>query len=394
MPTWGDRRRTKIGLLGGSFNPAHAGHRHIARLALRTFGLDQIWLLVSPGNPLKPVDGMASLTDRLASARAIAGHDPNVIATTIEARLGTRYTVHTLRMLRTRFPNAKFVWLMGADNLAQLPRWHGWREIVRTMPFAVLPRPAYNLRARAGLAAHRLPALPGGRPRRRPPRRPTSTRLVVSRPAASIRDRPPPSAAPSLHPYRSNPAIARKPTTPPASPTNEETPRPPRKRAVAKGAVVVTTTPPKPGTPRKKAAAAGPRAKAEEPARPPRERAEADRLDQLQGIIVESLEADKAEGVLALDLAGRASFADRMVIATGLADRQIAAMATHLEERLHEAGLKRIQIEGANGSDWVLIDAGDIIIHLFKPDARALYGLERMWGPDLDPEPQDSATPA
>jgi len=157
--------------------------------------------------------------------------------------------------------------------------------------------------------------------------------------------------------------------------------------------VVVTITPPKPGTPRKKAAAAGPRAKAEEPARPPRERAEADRLDQLQGIIVESLEADKAEGVLALDLAGRASFADRMVIATGLADRQIAAMATHLEERLHEAGLKRIQIEGANGSDWVLIDAGDIIIHLFKPDARALYALERMWGPDLDPEPQDSPTP-
>ncbi len=156
MPTWGDRRRIKIGLLGGSFNPAHAGHRHIATLARRRFGLDQIWLLVSPGNPLKPVAGMASLTDRLASARKIAGTDPHLIATAIEARLGTRYTVHTLRLLRKRFPNAKFVWLMGADNLAQLPRWHGWHEIVRTMPFAVLPRPAYNLRARAGLAAHRL----------------------------------------------------------------------------------------------------------------------------------------------------------------------------------------------------------------------------------------------
>ena len=99
---------------------------------------------------------------------------------------------------------------------------------------------------------------------------------------------------------------------------------------------------------------------------------------------MESLESDKAEDVMALDLAGRASFADRMVVATGLADRQISAMATHLEKKLHEAGVKRVQIEGAGGSDWVLIDAGDIVIHLFKPDARVLYGLEKMWGADFD----------
>ncbi len=135
-----------------------------------------------------------------------------------------------------------------------------------------------------------------------------------------------------------------------------------------------------PGTPRKKATVAGPRTRAAKPAVPiPRER-----LDELQAVIVGSLEDDKAEEVVALDLAGRASFADRMVIATGLADRQIAAMATHLEEKLAEAGIKRVQIEGAGGSDWVLIDAGDIVIHLFKAEARALYGLERMWGADLD----------
>jgi ribosome silencing factor RsfS/YbeB/iojap len=99
---------------------------------------------------------------------------------------------------------------------------------------------------------------------------------------------------------------------------------------------------------------------------------------------VGSLEDDKAEALVTLDLAGRAAFADRMVIATGLADRQITAMATHLEKKLHEAGVKRIQIEGAGGSDWVLIDAGDIIVHLFKPDARALYGLEKMWGAEFD----------
>lgn len=115
--------------------------------------------------------------------------------------------------------------------------------------------------------------------------------------------------------------------------------------------------------------------------------APSDRTDELQKVIVASLEDDKAEQIVTLDLAGRASFADRMVIATGLADRQISAMATHLEQKLHEAGLKRVQIEGATGSDWVLIDAGDIVVHLFKPDARATYALERMWGADLDEEP-------
>lgn len=97
--------------------------------------------------------------------------------------------------------------------------------------------------------------------------------------------------------------------------------------------------------------------------------------------------------MVALDLAGRASFADRMVIATGLADRQISAMATHLEDELAKIGIKRVQIEGAGGSDWVLIDAGDIVIHLFKPEARELYGLERMWGADLD-EPTVGTEPS
>ena len=133
-----------------------------------------------------------------------------------------------------------------------------------------------------------------------------------------------------------------------------------------------------PGTPRKKASIAGPR----------RKKAEAKiagpELDRMQAIIVSSLEDDKAENVVAIDLAGRASFADRMVIATGLADRQISAMATHLNERLIEAGFKKTRLEGAGGTDWVLIDAGDIIIHLFKPESRTLYALEKMWSSELD----------
>lgn len=145
----------RIGLLGGSFNPAHAGHLHVATLALRRLQLDQVWLLVSPGNPLKPQAGMASLPERLRSARRIAD-GRRVVATAIEARLGTRYTYDTLRALQRLFPRVSFVWLMGADNLAQLPRWQHWTDIVRMMPFAVVPRPGYNGRALAGKAAHRF----------------------------------------------------------------------------------------------------------------------------------------------------------------------------------------------------------------------------------------------
>ena len=159
---WGDGRRVRIGLLGGSFNPAHEGHRHVAERALAALGLDQVWLLVSPGNPLKPSRGMAPFNRRLASARRIAD-GRRVVATGIEARLGTRYTADTLALLRRRFPRARFVLLLGADNLEQLPRWRRWRDIARTTPIAVVPRPGATRRALAGRAARVL-----GRHRRRP----------------------------------------------------------------------------------------------------------------------------------------------------------------------------------------------------------------------------------
>ena len=140
-----------------------------------------------------------------------------------------------------------------------------------------------------------------------------------------------------------------------------------------------------PGTPRKKAAAAGPRGKSAAV-----RASETAVLDRLQAVITGSLDDDKGENIVAIDLAGRAAFTDRMVIVTGLADRQISAMAQHLEKKLHEAGVKRVQIEGAGGSDWVLIDAGDIVVHLFKPDAREMYALEKMWGAELDERPAES----
>ncbi|MBR0678695.1 nicotinic acid mononucleotide adenylyltransferase, partial [Roseomonas alkaliterrae] len=134
---FGDGRRRRVGLLGGSFNPAHQGHLHVARRAAAALRLDEVWLMVSPGNPLKPTRGMAPLAERLASARAIA-RGRRIIATDIERALGTRYTADTLRLLRRRFPRARFVLVVGADNLVQLPRWRRWREIARGTALAVL----------------------------------------------------------------------------------------------------------------------------------------------------------------------------------------------------------------------------------------------------------------
>ena len=133
----------RIGLLGGSFNPAHGGHRRISLFALRALGLDEVWWLVSPGNPLKPARGMAPLDARFASAVNQARGAP-IRVTAIERELGTRYTVDTLRALRRRFRKTRFVWLMGADNLAQFHLWRDWRGIGRTMPIAVIARPGYD----------------------------------------------------------------------------------------------------------------------------------------------------------------------------------------------------------------------------------------------------------
>ena len=141
-----------IGLLGGSFNPAHEGHRHLSLEALKRLRLHQVWWLVSPQNPLKPVRGMASLERRLERARQVARH-PRIQVTDLERRLGTRYTVDTLRALRRRFRSLRFVWLMGADNLQQIPSWKGWTEIFRLAPIAVFDRPPYARGALAGRAA-------------------------------------------------------------------------------------------------------------------------------------------------------------------------------------------------------------------------------------------------
>jgi nicotinate-nucleotide adenylyltransferase len=165
------RRGMTIGLLGGSFDPAHAGHAHITREALKRFGLDRVWWLVSPGNPLKS-EGPAPLAARMARARLVMDH-PRVVITDLETRLGTRYTAATLKKLQAHYPGVRFVWLMGADNLVQFHRWDRWQWILSHVPVGVLARPGSGVPGRLSRAARRfasarLPQSQAGRLARTP----------------------------------------------------------------------------------------------------------------------------------------------------------------------------------------------------------------------------------
>ena len=165
----------RVGLYGGSFNPAHAGHRHVALLALRRLRLDRVWWLVTPGNPLKDGGDLEGVRARLAGAARVAAH-PRIAVTGFEAVTGSRYTIETLRLLKARRPGVRFVWIMGADSLAGLHRWRGWAEIMRLVPVAVIDRPGFTLKSVHGRAATRFAAA-----------------RVDERAAATLADRAPPA---------------------------------------------------------------------------------------------------------------------------------------------------------------------------------------------------------
>jgi nicotinate-nucleotide adenylyltransferase len=156
-------RGQRIGLLGGSFDPPHSGHVHITHEALRRFNLDRVWWLVSPGNPLK-LAGPAPMARRLAVARAMM-HDPRVVVSDVEARIGTRYTAQTIKALRARYRGVRFVWLMGADNLASFHRWDRWRDILGQAAVGVVARPGWGLPALHSVTARAYAGarLPEGR---------------------------------------------------------------------------------------------------------------------------------------------------------------------------------------------------------------------------------------
>ena len=324
----------RVGLLGGSFNPAHGGHLHISRLALRRLDLDEIWWLVSPQNPLKPASGMAPFEERLRDAAEIAAADRRIHVTDIEARLGrTTYTADTLQALRRRFPRSRFVWLMGGDNLAQFPYWRHWQDIFRTVPIAVFARPGTSSKALAGAAAHRFAGarvpVTGAR------------RLAEMTPPAWVffHTRLDPRSATQIRAARLS-----------------HLPQEKRPDVMPEMTAVATLTP------RRRERLAAP---------------------ELLRRIVEVLEDGKAEEIVTIDLAGKSTIADYMVVATGRSARQVAALTDHLEQALP----RPLPVEGKAQGDWVLIDAGDVIVHIFRPEIRAYYNLEKMWGGDL-PEPE------
>lgn len=145
----------RIGIMGGSFNPAHAGHLIVAEAALKRLELDQLWWVVTPGNPLKEHNGLAPLAARIEACRALT-KNPRMKMTGFEAELGSPFTAVTLRFLKRRYPECRFVWVMGADNMASFHRWQNWRGIAASMPIAVVDRPGWRHKALASRAAHAL----------------------------------------------------------------------------------------------------------------------------------------------------------------------------------------------------------------------------------------------
>jgi len=315
-------------LLGGSFNPAHGGHLHISELALKLLDLDQIWWLVSPQNPLKPVDGMAPFPVRLEGARRIAETDPRILVTDLESRLASsRYTADTLKALRRRFPRLRFVWLMGGDNLVQIPKWQRWPEIFGTVPIAVFDRPSYSLKALSGPAAKRFARY----------RVPASDerRLAEMEPPAWV----------FLHTRLDDRSATRIRSEQNEIPLNRLVEQEPELSTIA---------------------ALLPRPRPTEP------------HPKILDLVVQTLEDGKAEDIVTIDLAGKTTIADHMVIASGRSTRQVLALTEHLDEVLSRR--IRISIEGKTQGDWVLVDAGDVIVHLFRPEIRSYYNLEKMWG--------------
>ena len=321
MPGVSRATTRRIGLLGGSFNPAHDGHRHISLEALKRLGLDEVWWVVSPQNPLKSGDGMEPLSTRVARARQLARH-PRIRVAAPELVLGTRYTLDTVRALKRVYRDAKFVWLMGADILPQLVDWANWRELFATVPIAAFARPGW------GLAALASPA----------PRTFARFRLGADQ-AGQLATCEPPAWCfiPSRLDEHSATAIRAG--------------RPRRTRSKGKTIPAQTRTLPD-------------RSKAS---------------DALLELVRQSLDDNKAEDIVVIDLKGKSAFADYMVIASGRSTRQVVAIAEHLADKLKQTGHGYTPVEGKQTGDWVLVDAGDVIVHVFRPEARAFYALEKMW---------------
>ena len=278
---------------------------------------------------------MAPFAIRLESARRVAAAHPRITVSDLESRLGSsRYTADTLSALRRRFPRLRFVWLMGADNLVQLRHWERWNEIFWTVPIAVFDRPSHSSKALSGLAARRF------------------ARQRVSVSAARRLGELKPPAWVFFHTRLDSHSATRIRSKREEILSENLTEHRPELSTIT--ALIPRTQPthPRPAAPL-----------------------------ELLALVLQTLEDGKAEDIVTIELAGKTTIADHMVIASGRSTRQILALTEHLDEVLSRR--VRISIEGKVQGDWVLIDAGDVIVHLFRPEIRAYYNLEKMWGEAL-----------
>ena len=278
---------------------------------------------------------MAPFVLRLERARRVAAGQKRIVVSDLENRLGgSTYSADTLRALRRRLPRQRFVWLMGADNLVQLRRWQRWNEIFRTVAIAVFDRPSHSLKALAGLPARRFS-------RHRVPIS-AARRLAEMKPPAWVF-------------FHSR--LDRSSAT--------------RIRSERQGMLSQTLTEQRPELSTITTLTPRARPMQPQPAASP----------SLLELIQKTLEDGKAEDIVTIELAGKTTIADQMVIASGRSTRQVVALTEHLEEALSRR--MRISVEGKAQGDWVLIDASDVIVHLFRPEIRAYYNLEKLWGETL-----------
>jgi len=348
-PSWAGRR---VGLLGGSFNPAHEGHRLISLVALSRLALDEVWWLVSPQNPLKSRRDMVSFGRRFAMARLQARH-PRILVTDLEKRLGTRYTFDTLSALSRYYPKTRFVWLMGADNLGQIHRWQNWRGIFETYPIAVFDRPLYGMRALAGHAAGAY-----ARSRRDPAH---SRDLVTALPPAWI-----------FFPSRLEPQSSTQ-LRKAARDFGPDSLRSRFTASISKDIDAGMTISVLEKTPIARSTTNAPNSETQAQSTDPAPEA-------LKDVIVKSIDDDKGEDIVVIDLRGKSNLTDFIVIASGRSARQVGAMADHLIRKIQPQLSFRMQVEGLPQGDWVLIDCGDAVVHLFRPEVRDFYAIEKMWG--------------
>jgi nicotinate-nucleotide adenylyltransferase len=330
-----------VGLYGGSFHPAHAGHAHVAETAMKRLGLDRVIWLVSPQNPLKAAGAEDSFRARCESARTRAS-GPRMIVSDAEARLsgrGPRYTVDTVRWFKARFPGVHFVWIMGADNLAQFHRWKGWASLMREIPIVVVSRPGVRSGGRFAPAALRFAGarLPSSAAKRLPYANPPAWTYLTApyQPVSSTAlrnsaDRDPQTwYATALSPAQESP-LNRSPAPEPLhlEPLSTDESRQPK---------------------------------------------------PLEAMILSRLDDEKAQDIVFIDLTDKSSVADGLIIASGRSHRHVGAIADHLLRALKDGGHGKARVEGLPSCDWVLIDAGDIVVHLFRPEVRSYYNIEKIW---------------